>query len=79
MSSQNFVGNTPVDKFPSQATQQISDEELTKAEAHRDPNQQPGANKRAGVATRDPKQFDTTADGGRGGWGDAKPVKDPVM
>ena len=54
MVEQSFVGNKPVDQLPSEATQKIPDEQLTKAEVNRDPKEQPGANKRAGIATRDP-------------------------
>jgi len=79
MPTHNFVGGKPVDSIPSEATQKIDETELTKEEIHRDPKEQPGANKRAGVATRDPEQFDTTGDGGRGGYGDPKPVRDPVV
>ncbi|OCH87927.1 hypothetical protein OBBRIDRAFT_836993 [Obba rivulosa] len=75
----NFVGDKPVDQFPPEATQKIDEMQLTKEEIHRDPRVQPGANRRAGVATRDPEAFDTTGDGGRGGWGDPKPIRDPVI
>ncbi|KAF9237973.1 hypothetical protein BU15DRAFT_48160 [Melanogaster broomeanus] len=54
---QNWVGNTPVDWFPSAAIQKIPDEVLTRRELERlakGANKEPGANRRAGVATRDP-------------------------
>lgn len=56
MSSTTFVGNKPVDEIPSQATQQLSNEELTRQEVQRlkEGASEPGANKRAGVASRDP-------------------------
>ena len=54
MSTQNFVGTKPVDQFPSDATAKIPDSELDKREAQRDAAHEPGANKRAGVASRDP-------------------------
>jgi len=76
MTKQNFVGTEPVDQFPPESVSKIDDNELTKREAQRDPAKEPGANKRAGVATRDPAEFDTT---GRGGYGDPKPVKDPIV
>lgn len=56
MSSNTFVGDKLVGELPSQATQQLSNEELTKQEAQRlkEGASEPGANKRAGVASRDP-------------------------
>ncbi|KAI9566258.1 hypothetical protein HD554DRAFT_2118816 [Boletus coccyginus] len=57
MVTQNFVGDKPVDTFPPEATHRIPDDELTKREQQRlskDADKEPGANKRAGVATRDP-------------------------
>ena len=54
MVEQSFVGDKPVEQLPAEATQKIPDEQLDKMEAHRDPKDQPGANKRAGIATRDP-------------------------
>ncbi|KAI0930960.1 hypothetical protein AcV7_005000 [Taiwanofungus camphoratus] len=72
MTSQNFVGNKPVDSFPSESVSKIDDDdELTKCEVHRDPAKEPGANRRAGVASRNPA--------GRGGYGDPKPVRDPIL
>ena len=54
MSTQNFIGTNSVDQFTSGATARIPDSELNKHEAQRDPTQESGANKRAGVASRDP-------------------------
>lgn len=57
MVTQNFVGDKPVDAFPPEAIQKIPDDELTKRELERlskGADKEPGANKRAGVATRDP-------------------------
>ena len=57
MVRQNFVGDKPVDSFPPETIQKIPDDELTKREVKRlseGANKEPGANKRAGVATRDP-------------------------
>lgn len=56
MSSTTFVGNKPVDEVPSQATQKLSDEELTKQEAQRlkEGASEAGANKRAGAASLNP-------------------------
>jgi len=91
MVTQNFVGDKPVDAFPPEATDKIPDDELTKREQQRlskDADKEPGANKRAGVATRDPArmstfkqtirtdpcaiEFDTKR---RGGQGDHLPTK----
>ena len=55
MPTQKFVGTKPVDDFPPEAVAKIPDDELNKREANRDPAKEPGANKRAGAATRDPK------------------------
>lgn len=74
--TQNFTGTEPVDQFPHEVAEKIDDDELTRREAQRDSALEPGANKRAGVATRDPAAFDTK---GRGASGDPKPVRDPVM
>lgn len=54
MTKQNFVNTEPVDEFPPEAVQKIDDDELTKRETNRDSAKEPGANKRAGAATRDP-------------------------
>lgn len=57
MVTQNFVGDKPVDNFPPGAIRKIPDDELTKRELERlskGADKEPGANKRAGVATRDP-------------------------
>ena len=57
MVTQNFVGDKPVDIFPPEAIQKITDDELTKRELKRlskGADKEPGANKRAGAATRDP-------------------------
>jgi len=63
MVTQNFVGDKPVDAFPPEATDKIPDDELTKREQQRlskpDADKEPGANKRAGVATRDPARLST--------------------
>ncbi|OSX57104.1 hypothetical protein POSPLADRAFT_1061805 [Postia placenta MAD-698-R-SB12] len=74
--TKNFTGTEPVDQFPPEVTQKIDDDDLTQREAQRNPAREPGANKRAGAATRDPAAFDTK---GRGASGDPKPVRDPVM
>lgn len=76
MSTQKFVGTQPVDEFSAEAVAKVDDDELTKREINRDSAKEPGANKRAGVATRDPKEFDTT---GQHNFGDPKPVQDPVL
>lgn len=55
MVEQTFVGDKPVEQLPTEAAQKIPDDKLDKAEAQRDPSQQPGANVRAGIATRDPE------------------------
>lgn len=52
--TQNFTGTEPVDQFPHEVAEKIDDDELTRREAQRDSALEPGANKRAGVATRDP-------------------------
>lgn len=60
MVTQNFVGDKPVDTFPPEAIQKIPDDELTKRELKRlskGADKEPGANKRAGVATRDPARM----------------------
>lgn len=59
MVKQNFVGDKPVDSFPPEAIKKIPEEQLTKSELQRlseskGADKVPGANKRAGVATRDP-------------------------
>ncbi|KAH7927684.1 hypothetical protein BV22DRAFT_1127249 [Leucogyrophana mollusca] len=75
----HFVGDTPVDSFPTEAIQKIPDEELTKRDAARlekGDTKEPGAAKRAGAATRNPEEYDTTH---RGGQGDSKPTADPVI
>ncbi|KIJ07188.1 hypothetical protein PAXINDRAFT_19610 [Paxillus involutus ATCC 200175] len=69
MVTQNFVGDKPVDSFPTEAIQRIPDDVLTKRELERlskGDAKEPGANRRAGVATRDPAQFDTKSRGGQG-------------
>ncbi|CCL99758.1 uncharacterized protein FIBRA_01780 [Fibroporia radiculosa] len=76
MTTQNFIGTDPVDRFPPEATSKIDDNELTKREVQRDSTKEPGANKRAGVASRNPADFDTS---GQKNYGDPKPVQDPVM
>jgi len=77
---QNFVGNQPVDVIPPEKLQKPPDEEIFRKEAQRlqDPEglKQGGAAKREGVATRDPKEFDTT---NRGGQGNTQPQADPVI
>ncbi|KAG1801965.1 hypothetical protein EV424DRAFT_1285278, partial [Suillus variegatus] len=70
---QHFVGDTPVDSFPSEATQQIPDDELAKKEVKRlskGEQKGPGAGKRAGAASRNPDDYDTH---GRGGQGNTQP------
>lgn len=56
MSSTTFVGDKPVDQLSPEDTQSLSNEELTKQEAQRlkEGAKEPGMNKRAGVASRDP-------------------------
>ena len=54
MVEQTFVGNKPVDQLPAEAAQKIPNEQLDKLEASRNAGEQPGANKRAGIASRDP-------------------------
>ena len=54
MTSQNFVGDKLVDDFPPQTIQKGDEGDLTKREAQRDPGVEPGANKRAGAASRNP-------------------------
>ena len=75
---QNFVGDKPVDSFPAGATDKIPNDELAKREAERlaQGAQEPGAGKRAGVASRDPAEHDPRTGGGHG---DPKPTQDPVM
>ncbi|EPQ54886.1 hypothetical protein GLOTRDRAFT_139346 [Gloeophyllum trabeum ATCC 11539] len=74
----NFVGDKLIDELPQESKQKLNDDKLTETEAQRvqGSTQEPGANKRAGVATRDPAEFDTK---GRGAHGDTKPVQDPVL
>lgn len=77
--TQHFVGDTPVDSFPSEVAQQIPDDELTKKEVKRlskGEQKQPGAGKRAGAASRNPDDYDTR---GRGGQGNTQPMADPVV
>lgn len=78
MSTQRFVGTQPVDSFPQDATSKIPDSELDKREAQRNPAQEPGANKRAGAASRDPAEYDNVGRSG-GPYGDPKPTADPVI
>ncbi|EKM50662.1 uncharacterized protein PHACADRAFT_32670 [Phanerochaete carnosa HHB-10118-sp] len=54
MVEQTFVGDKLVEQLPTEATQKIPDEQLDKMEVRRDPKEEPGANKRAGIAIRDP-------------------------
>ncbi|KAF7798285.1 hypothetical protein EIP86_009504 [Pleurotus ostreatoroseus] len=75
MTSQNFVGDKLVDDFPPQTIQNGDEGDLTKREAQRDPGVEPGANKRAGAASRNSADFDTAGSGGRGSHGDVKPVQ----
>jgi len=53
----SFVGDKRVDKLPESSTRKISDEELDKKEARRlkAGAKEPGTNKLAGAASRDPK------------------------
>ena len=55
MVEQTFVGDKPVEQLSEQSKQKISDAELDKTKANRGPSEVPGANKRAGIATRDPQ------------------------
>jgi len=77
---QTFVGNQPVDHVPPEKLQKPSDDEIARQEAARlsDPEglKRGGAATRAGVATRDPDEFDTTH---RGGQGNTQPQADPVI
>ncbi|KAH8106370.1 hypothetical protein DFH11DRAFT_1518291 [Phellopilus nigrolimitatus] len=66
MAQQTFIGDTPVDALPASATRKADEDALTRAEARRNPAVQPGANKRQGVASRDPADFDTARRGGQG-------------
>lgn len=54
MTEQKFVGDKPVDEFPSSVLQKADDDKLTRKEVGRDPAKQPGANKREGITSRDP-------------------------
>jgi hypothetical protein len=54
MVEQTFVNDKPVEQLPEESKQKIPDPKLDKMEAQRDPSKTPGANKRAGIATRDP-------------------------
>lgn len=73
MTKQDFVGDKPVEKIPEDAKKKIADEELMKEDLERlsKTDHEPGAAVRAGVATRDPNEFDTRSRG----WGDPKPVQ----
>ncbi|KAH7884991.1 hypothetical protein F5I97DRAFT_1810220 [Phlebopus sp. FC_14] len=74
MPTQTFVGDKPVEHAPEEATRKIPDEALTEREAERlakGDAKEPGANKRAGAASRDPSEYDTK---NRGGQGDTKPT-----
>jgi len=53
----SFIGDKRVDKLPESSTRKISDEELDKREARRlkAGAKEPGINKLAGAASRDPK------------------------
>ncbi|KAG6379436.1 hypothetical protein JVT61DRAFT_11906 [Boletus reticuloceps] len=67
MVTQHFVGNKPVEAFPPEAIRKIPDDVLTRRELNRlskGADKEPGANKRAGVASRDPAEFDTKRHGG---------------
>ncbi|GJE98071.1 hypothetical protein PsYK624_142930 [Phanerochaete sordida] len=77
MVEQTFVGNKPVDQLPSEAAQKIPDEHLDKLEASRNASEQPGANKRAGIASRDPADVDTKDFGGSRT--NPQPQYDPVI
>lgn len=76
----SFVGNKQVDphNLPKSSTQKIPDEELDKREAQRlkEGAKEPGANKVAGAASRDPQDYDTS---NRGGQGNTQPQKDPIL
>ncbi|XP_006461525.1 hypothetical protein AGABI2DRAFT_118406 [Agaricus bisporus var. bisporus H97] len=70
----SFIGNKQVDprNLPQSSTQKIPDEELNKREAERlkEGAKEPGANKAAGAASRNPQDYDTSK---RGGQGDTQP------
>lgn len=77
MMKQDFVGDKSVEQIPEDARKKIPDEELIKEDVERlsKKDREPGVAVRAGVATRDPNEFDTRSRG----WGDPKPVQDPIM
>lgn len=54
MTEQKFVGDKLVDEYPGSVLQKADDVELTRKEVKRDPAKQPGANKREGIASRNP-------------------------
>lgn len=73
MTKQDFVGNQPVEQIPGDAKQKIPDEDLMKEDIKRlsKKDHEPGASVRAGVATRDPNEFDSRSGNERG---NSKPV-----
>ncbi|KAI0063754.1 hypothetical protein BV25DRAFT_1823794 [Artomyces pyxidatus] len=81
MSEAKFVNDQLVDEYPTEATQKIDDDELTKREIQRLSNSEkpdePGVSKRAGAASRDPAEYDTQSRA-TNAYGDTKPVQDPV-
>ncbi|KAK7037299.1 hypothetical protein VNI00_011290 [Paramarasmius palmivorus] len=78
MTTQNFVGNQPVDKLPAEATQQVNLNKVEEQEKQRLAKGAPegGSAGRAAVASRDPAEFDQKTGGGHG---DTKPTQPPVM
>ncbi|KIK58116.1 hypothetical protein GYMLUDRAFT_228408 [Collybiopsis luxurians FD-317 M1] len=77
MSTQNFVGNKPVDQLPSEAKQQVDLNKLEQQEKQRLEKGAPegGSATRAAVASRDPAEFDPKS----GGQGDHQPTQPPVV
>ncbi|TFY73147.1 hypothetical protein EWM64_g10865 [Hericium alpestre] len=82
-----FIGtsNTPIYNPPAEMTQKLPDKVLDQTEAERLREKgsdgkplAPGANRRAGVATRNPDNFDAHQRA-HGAHGDTKPVKEPVL
>lgn len=76
----SFVGDKQVNphKIPESNTRKIPDQELDKREVRRlrAGATDPGTNKLAGAASRDPKDYDTS---GRSGQGDTQPQNDPIL
>ncbi|KAF8976095.1 hypothetical protein BDQ17DRAFT_1441260 [Cyathus striatus] len=74
----HFIGNKQVEEFRPEDTSKIPFEDVTKQDTQRrsDNTSQGGAAARASVASRDPKEFDTTH---RGGQGDHLPTTEPTI